>query len=314
MTTYSGDVTLTGSATPPISLANPEDVYVHPDSIAGDLELHDVEYVFTATPIKGGASVDDVETNVTGSIEDGYVEPDGVDGDLQIVNAEDVFIGHDAVAGACAALGPEQVFDTGTTEPPSRDPATYDVRVSGWEQTRTVEDPDVGVLVAGSRADVTITDASGHLALYLIGTEHSVSVDGEASVELHIVGRDTTVDLAPYIDIDRAVETGFDNDVTVEPVPYEDLIETTKDEAYGRITIGRAKVTYQTPARDETWCNGCGKEAETIIRRHQEDAFFLFGIPLKTFASGSRTQECEHCAERIDASLSAAEREEIFGR
>lgn len=314
MTSYSGDVTLTGSAPTPITLTDPEDVYIHPNAVSGDLELHDVEYVFTATPLEGGADVADATTEVAGSIEDGYVDPESVDGDLRIAHADDVFIGPDAVDGACTALGPERVFDAGATDPPSRDPMTYDVHVSGWQQTRTVENPAVGVLVAGSRADVTITDASGQIALVLIGTDHTVRVEGDASVNLHIVGRDATVELAPYIDIDRAVETGFDNDVTVEPVPYDDLIETTKDEAYSRITVGRAKVTYQTPARDETWCNGCGKDAETIIRRHHEDAFFLFGIPLKTYASGSRTEECEHCAERIDASLSAAEREDVFGR
>ncbi|WP_336330974.1 hypothetical protein [Haloarcula sp. CGMCC 1.2071] len=313
MSEYTGDVTLNGGIETPVRMSGLEDMYVQPDSIDGDLDLRNVEYVFTGVPITPAADVADPVTDITGTLEDGYTEPDGVHGDLAVGTAEDVFIAHGAVDGALSARGPEQVFDAGTSNAPSRDPATYDVTVSGWQQQREVTDPNTGVVLSGCQSTVNVTGATGSVSCYLIGTNNELIVRGDASVEVHIVGRDNRVDLGPYIDVDTAVETGFDNTIDVQPFPADDLIETTEDEAYSAVTFGRAKVTYQSVAEDEDWCRGCGEAADAIIERQQKEAFFILGMPIITYEEGGGSYECEHCAHSApDTSLTPEERREIF--
>jgi hypothetical protein len=113
----------------------------------------------------------------------------------------------------------------------------------------------------------------------------------------------------------RSSKTGLDNEIVEEPYPVEDLIEMSKADAFGNAGFGRRKVTFQVPAGDEDWCRNCGEPADAIIERHQMEAFFLFGHPLKTYdRSTNPAVECEHCSPNaITTELSEHERRNILG-
>ena len=315
-TTYSGDVTLTGSERPPVELSDPADVFVTTDGIDGDLTVHNAEYVFTHRPVDAGDGADTeggaIATSVRGDIEDGYVER--VDGDVVVTDPADVFVAGDAVGGAFSAPGAENVYTDDAS--PAAAPEEYDVSTVGWRQSTTASDPSVGVYAVGMEHDVEVTAARRNLDVYLVGHGHEVSVEGRgAELSVHFVGYGNTVHVGPYLAADVVSETGFDNELDAAPYPVEDLIETSRREAYSNVGFGRRKVTFQVPAGDdEEWCPNCGRAADAVVERHRMEAWFLFGRPIKTYdRSTNPARECEHCSPNaVDAALSPEERREVL--
>ena len=310
-TTYSGDVTLTGSERPPVELRDPEDVFVPTAGVGGDLDVRNAEYVFTHHPVGSDATVEGAETAIRGDLEDGYVER--VDGDVRVVDAADVFVAADAVDGAFSAPGAENVY--ADDDPPAVTPGEYDVTTIGWRQSGSASDPGVGVYAVGTDHDVELEGVRTDLDLYLVGHGHDVRVDGRsADLSVHFVGYGNTVHVGPYLTATVASETGFDNEVDAAPYPAEDLVEMSRREAYSNAGFGRRKVTFQVPADDE-WCPNCGEAADAIVERHWMEAFFCFGIPLWTYdRSTDPARECEHCSPNaVHAELSPEERRDILG-
>lgn len=307
---YDGDVTLTGEPGP-VVMEDPMDAFVHPDAVAGDLKLVDPEYVFTDTPVGGGATVGEPELRVAGDLDDGYVDERGVAGDAVLADAEDVFLAADAVDGTLDVTGAEQVFRA-EREPP--DVSGFETLV-GWRRSAEIEAPAEGVALVGARHDVTVTGVTEDLTVYLVGHDHRLRVDGprgaDAEVTVRFVGYENTVRVGPYPTVGATTEAGYDNVVDPDPFPVGDLVETSKDEAYGVASFGRQKVTYQKPANEE-WCPNCGTDADAVIERHQEDVFLVFGLPVKTYDEGGVSYECEQCAVRTDAALSEAERRSVL--
>lgn len=310
--TYSGDVTLHSERDTPVKLVDPEDVFVRSDSVAEHLRLQDVEYVFTAQPVESRADVPTPSKRYHGDIEDGYLDRDGVYGSAIVASAEDVFVAPGAVAGRIDADGAEQVFHDGQT--PQRLPRADDASIVGWQRSRSITDPPGGIALAGIGHDVTVTDPPDRLTLYLTGHDHEVRIEGGPShLTVHVVGRDNTVSVGPYVEATIETESGFENDIERDPVPVADVIETSKKDAFGEVTFGRARVTYQTPAPDEQWCPNCGTEADAVVERHQRDALFLFGICLYTFDDGGLSYNCESCSTLSDdTQLSAGERRTLL--
>jgi hypothetical protein len=309
---YDGDVTLTGHEDAPVALRDPEDVFLRTDSVDGDLEVRNAEYVFSHQPT-GEATLGDPETVVSGDLGDGYAEPDGVTGDAVVAGAEDVFVAAGTASGDLAVVAPENVYSEDMDAP--RDPDDYDVSLTGWKQSGTASDPDTGVRVSGAHHDVTVEKARTDLDVYVVGRDHEIEVTGRgASVSVYLLGYDNTVTLGPYLSGEVVADTGFDNEVVEEPYPVEELIETSKDEAFDRAGFGRRKVTYQVPAEADDWCPNCGEPADAIVARHHMEAFFVFGHPLKTYdQSTNPAKECEHCSRSaFDASLSERERKDVL--
>ncbi|GKZ14689.1 hypothetical protein [Haladaptatus sp. T7] len=311
-TTYSGDITLNGSNRPPVELRDPGDVFVASDSVGGDFDVRNAEYVFTHHAVDGDGDVADAETTIRGDIEDGYVER--ADGDVRIIDAEDVFIAADAVDGGFSAPGAENVYSDGVS--PTATPDEYDVSTLGWQQSGSASDPSVGVYAVGMEHEIEVTGARTDLELYLVGHGHDVTVTGRsADLAVHFVGYDNTVHVGPYLTTDVVSDAGFDNEIDAEPYPTEDLIEMSRSEAYSNAGFGRRKVTFQVPADDdEEWCPNCGAAADAIIERHQMEAFFLFGRPVRTYdRSTNPARECEHCSPNaVHAELSPEERRSIL--
>ncbi|WP_276302452.1 hypothetical protein [Halorussus lipolyticus] len=310
--TYDGDVTLTGHEDAPVALRDPEDVYLRTDSVAGDLEVCNAEYVFTHQS-PGGGAVGDPETVVRGDLEDGYAEPDGVTGDAIVADAEDVFVTAGTAGGDLSVVAPENVYSD-DVEPP-READDYDVSLTGWKQSGSASDPDAGVRVSGAHHEVTVEKARTDLDVYVVGHDHEIEITGRsASVSVYLLGYDNTVTVGPYLQSEVIADTGFDNEVVEEPYPVEELIETSKSEAFDRAGFGRRKVTYQVPAESDDWCPNCGEPADAIVARHQMEAFFLLGYPVKTYdQSTNPAKECEHCSRSaFDASLTERERKNVL--
>ena len=311
-TTYNGDVTLTGNETPPVAVRDPADAFFQTHSVAGDLEIRNPEYVYTHQRPDGEADVADPETTIRGDIEDGYGATDGVDGDVLVADAEDVFVSASAVAGGLSVVGAENVFEA---DGPDRTPDEYDVCTVGWEQSGAVSDPETGVYVTGVGHEVRAERVRRDVDVYIVGRDHEVVLDGRnATVTVHLLGTGNTVRVGPYLAGLVVSDTGSDNEVLEEPYPVEDLIEMSKDEAFGNAGFGRRKVTYQMPATDEEWCPNCGEPADAVIERHQMEAFFLLGTPVRTYdRSTNPANECEHCSPNAaDVRLTERERKDVL--
>lgn len=304
---FTGDVRLDGGESTPVELAGAEDVYVSAEAVDGTLTIHDPEYVYTDVPTgTERVDADDVRTEIGGDLEDGYV--DRVEGDARIVGAEDVFVEHGA-AETLSTVGAEQVFHDDAAAP-TRSPEDYEVSVSGWEQSRSVRDPRDGVSVRGARNQVTITDARHDLTVYVTGWDNEVRIEGQAiEVTVYFVGRDNRVSVGPYVTATTGSESGSDNALESDPLPPEALIERTEAEAYQGALFGRHRVTYQEPAPDKEWCPNCGESADAVITRHQRDAFFLFGKPIRTYEHGDGAFECENCTRAAIGPVELTEEE-----
>ncbi|MFC4359105.1 hypothetical protein ACFO0N_14240 [Halobium salinum] len=313
---YSGDVTLAGGEAPPVALHGTADSFVRPNAVEGNLDVKNAEYVFTGVAPDGAAGGWAPETEVRGDIEDGYVDPGGVAGDLRISGAEGVFVARDGVEGDLRVSGAENVFDLDRDEGPEADPAEYDLRLDGWEQSGRVEDPTVGASISGARGEVRIEKAHHDLEIYVVGHHNEVVVEGrEATVTVHLVGYENEVSVGPYLSAEVGSEAGFDNRVEEAPYPAADLVETTRSEAFSNAGVGRRKVTFQRPVDGEEGCGNCGEPADAVIERLQLEAFFLFGRPLKTYdRSANPTQECEHCSPNaVNAAFTAEECRNVLG-
>lgn len=312
--TYTGDVTLTGDEQTPVEITNPEDAYLRQQSVTGDVKIVNAEYVYTATPTDSTAEINTVETGISGDIEDAYTAPDAVTGDLIIEDAEDVFIAHDAVEGDLQIVGAEQRFSAGNTTPP-QPPTDYDHAVTGWQQHREFSSPDLGFIVTGAQATVTATDVTNNITVYVTGYDNDIEIRGKRiTAAIHVIGSGNTITTSPYVNPVVKTDTGTDNTVTAEAVPVEDLINTTQREAYKNAFFGRNKVTYQEPALDQPHCPSCGADADAIIEKHREDAWFLFGYPLYHFDAGSGVYKCDECSTTglDDVSLTEEERKTLY--
>lgn len=311
---YSGDVTVDGGETAPVGVAGLEDCYVEAGAVTGDLRVLDAEYVYTAEPT-GDAGAVDPATELTGDLEDGYLRSSGVDGDAVLADVEDVFVAPAAVEGDLELVGAENVFRPGD-ETTRRDPSTFDLTVAGWQRSTERSDPSTGLTVLGARNDVTVTDVPDGFEVLVVGWQNEVRVEGSASdVRVSFVGHDNHVGTGPFVDAERGGVAGGDNALERDDYPVERLIETTKSEAFGRVTLGRSKVTYQEPAPDEEWCPNCGAEASAVVARRQRDSLFVLGYPVFDYEVGAASYECEQCSPRAgpDVKLSAEERKEVLG-
>lgn len=313
---FSGDVRLDGGHDPPVGLRGAEDVYVGTGAVDGALSVVDPEYVFTDCPVDWDAASpasEDVETSIAGAdLEDGYVEDVG--GDVVASDACDVFVEWNG-ATDLAVAGAEQVFRDDAAAP-TLSADQYDLALSGWNHSRSVRDPRTGISVTGAKNEVTLTEATQDLTVYVTGWENEVRIEGRGvEATVYFVGRDNEVSVGPYVSTTTAAESGFDNAVRSDPLPPEAVVQTTKEEAFGEVTFGRRKVTWQEPAEGEEWCPNCGEQSDAIVVRKRRDAVFLLGTPIWTYDEGGKSYECEACCRHAvggGVALSEQERKDVL--
>jgi len=312
--TYSGDVTLNGDEQEPVKIVDPENVHVKSGAVDGNLKILNAEYVYTNTSAGDSVSIDSIETEISGTLEDAYIEKSSITGDVVIVDAEDVFIEHNAVTGDLQIVGDEKRFhDASDPNPAPRD--HYDDSTTGWKRSLSVTDPSTGVAVIGGQNKAHIVDATHDFDVYITGWNNHVEISGQRNTAtIHFIGSENSVTASAYTDVEVATESGHDNSVTVKEFPINDLIETTKEDAYGSRFFGREKITYQEPALDKDYCPNCGANSNVMIQRRQADVFFLFGFAVYHFDTGGVAYECEECSRNAqpDVELTESERKDIF--
>jgi len=311
------DVTITGDEEPPISLQHAENVYIESGAVIGDLLIENAEYIFSNEKTGDSVSFESPNTTLTNEvpsrIDDGYIRTDGVTGDLKISNVEDVFIEANAVSGNIQIIGEEQRFhDQSDIEPPHAD--GYDKYITGWNHTQTVTNPKTGVKIFGGKNTVNIEIPYGTNAhIYITGWNNTINISGKGNATLHVIGSENTINLNGYISKTIATKSDINTTITTISIPAEDFIETTKSEAFNKASFGRNKVTYQEPSTKHEKCPSCKEETESIIERHQLDAFFIFGHPIWTFEPSTPSHECENCTDiKPDVNLTADERENLL--
>ncbi len=286
---YSGDVTLDGSHPGPVHLEGTDDTYVLTGAVDGDLRVENPEYVYTQQPTGGTAEFDTPQTKIAGALEDGYVNT--TTDSVVLSDVEDVFIPHNAVTGTIEVVGAENIFIDDHTLPQNLERA--DTTVSGWQQTKQVASLTDALYVTGAQCEVAIDNIRHGAEIYVVGYENSVRVEGgDVSVDVHTVGRDNTVSVGSYITANQASNTGSDNQITQDEYPIDDLIDTTKPEAFSG--FGSSKLAWQEPA-DKDRCPNCGTRTTAVIERHSQHAWLLFGYPVKTYDSGNVSYECKEC-------------------
>ena len=311
------DVTITGDEETPVNLKHAENIYIESQAVSGDLLIENAEYVFSNEETGNNVTFSAPKTELTNvnpsKIDDGYIRQDGVSGDLKISNVEDVFIERNAVAGNIQIIGEEQRFyDQSDIEPPTA--SGYDKIITGWNHTESVDDPETGVKIFGGKNTATVTIPYGSNAhVYLTGWNNTVDIKGKGSVTLHIIGSHNKITLGSHIDKTIATQSDLETTIITQSIPPAELIETTKTAAFDKATFGRNKVTYQEPAPDKSECPNCLAETNSIIERHQIDAFFIFGYPIWTFEPSTASHKCEECTDiSPEADLTEEEKDNLL--
>jgi len=156
-------------------------------------------------------------------------------------------------------------------------------------------------------------------------------VDDVVSVPLEFVllgldGRVEVVDAGDVVlgvdaglaDLDIVADEGRANSIDRhgEDSTETDLIRQDRDEAYADLGLfDYTVVSYQTRATEREFCHNCGRDAETIVRRHDEKVLRIFGLTVST-SERTATDECPNCTPYVtddEVELTESERRDIFG-
>jgi len=193
-----------------------------------------------------------------------------------------------------------------------------ELRVVGTRKSRSLGDVSGSVTVESEQGSVDFT-ATDDVTLTVGGERNSVTAEGSgATVRLAIEGDRNSVSVARSLDLEIIGDEGVANSIDRhgEAQSGPDLVRTDREEAYTDVGLfDYTVVSYQTNATEREFCHNCGRDAETIIRRHEEKVLSVFGL---TVTVGERTgsDECPECTPHVpdeDVELTESERREIFG-
>lgn len=193
-----------------------------------------------------------------------------------------------------------------------------ELRVVGTRKSRSLGEVSGTVTVESEQGSVDFT-ATDDVTLTVGGERNSVTAEGsDATVHLTIEGDRNSVSVARSLDLDIVGDEGVANSIDRhgEESSGPDLVRTDREEAYADVGLfDYTLVTYQTNATEREFCHNCGRDAETIIHRHEETVLSVFGL---TVTVGERTgsDECPACTPHVpdeDVALTESERREIFG-
>jgi ribosomal protein L34E len=192
------------------------------------------------------------------------------------------------------------------------------VTVVGTQKSRSLGDVCGSVAVETTRGSVEFT-ASGDVDLVISGDRNSVAAAGtDATVRLTIEGDRNSVSVARALDLDIVADEGRANSIDRhgEDSTETDLIRQDRDEAYADLGLfDYTVVSYQTRATEREFCHNCGRDAETIVRRHDEKVLRIFGLTVST-SERTATDECPNCTPYVtddEVELTESERRDIFG-
>lgn len=204
-------------------------------------------------------------------------------------------------------------------DPPPDEPPAVDRRVDGERKSVDLGTVEAGFEVAGERVSVTATLDRAAVPVHVTGSHVSVELRGAGTVAFYHEGAHTTLVVDERIDLLTPVDDGVSTsvrresfDVAVGPDPSE-LVRRTRREALDELGLfGVDRIRYQEPAPDRERCRFCGREADAVVYRRQERILSLFGVPV-VLDEGGRSDQCEHCAVRVDeADFDEYERRTVY--
>jgi hypothetical protein len=206
----------------------------------------------------------------------------------------------------------------------STTPATddYDATISGKRKSVDAGTIETGIEIAGERTSTTAIPGAESIEVLISGDHNTLRVPGkDEEIVLYLTGDHNSLIVAEEMTVTTKQDTG--ESTSIKRQEFEsagtdaepDLIEQSKDEAYASVGLfGIDIVTYQTEAIEREWCHYCGRDADTIVQRHEEKVLSLFGFRF-TLKRGGLSDECEHCTTRTDPDemeLTEDERRQIY--
>lgn len=205
------------------------------------------------------------------------------------------------------------------TEPSTDD---YDATIGGERKSVEAGTIDVGIEIAGERTSTTATPGAESIEVLISGDSNTLRIPGEdEEIVLYLTGDHNSLIVAERMSVTTKLDEGVSTSIKrqeFEPVGTEgepDLIEQSKDEAYASMGLfGIDVITYQSEATEREWCHYCGRDADTVVQRHEEKVLSLFGFRF-TLESGGFSDECEHCTTQLDPDdmkLTDDERRQIY--
>jgi hypothetical protein len=206
------------------------------------------------------------------------------------------------------------------TEPSIDD---YDATIGGERKSVEAGTIDVGIEIAGERTSTTATPGKKSIEVFISGDSNTLRIPGEdEEIVLYLTGDHNSLIVAEGMSVTTKLDEGastsikrqeFESAGDTDKEP--ELIEQTKNEAYASVGLfGIDVITYQTEATEREWCRYCGRDADTVVQRHEERVLAVFGLRFQ-LEQGGLSDECEHCTTRIDpddVKLTEDERRQVY--
>lgn len=198
------------------------------------------------------------------------------------------------------------------------DTSTYDATVTGERKSVDAGEIAHGIEIASHSSAIEFTPASDTVEVYLGGERNSVTIRGtDETVVLYLEGDHNSITLGQGMSLRTPLDTGsatsIDRTSFADGQPPE-LVSRTKEEAYAQLGwFGYDLVSYQQTATEREFCHYCGRDADTIVTRHEEKVLTAFGLSL-SLKEVATSDECPHCTPNVDevVDLTERERREIY--
>jgi hypothetical protein len=205
------------------------------------------------------------------------------------------------------------------TEPSTDD---YDTTIGGERKSVDAGTIDVGIEIAGERTSTTAAPGADSIEVLISGDSNTLRIPGDdEEIALYLTGDHNSLIVAEGMAVTTKLDEGTSTSIKrqeFDPAGTDaepDLIDQSKDEAYASVGLfGIDVITYQTEATEREWCRYCGRDADTVVQRHEEKVLAVFGLRFK-LEQGGLSDECEHCTTRIDpdeVELTEDERRQVY--
>jgi hypothetical protein len=198
------------------------------------------------------------------------------------------------------------------------DTSDYDTTVTGERKSVDAGEISEGIEIASQSSAVELTPASDSVDVYLRGARNSVTVRGtDEEVVLYLEGDHNSITLGQGMSLRTPLDTGSATSISRQSFADDqppELVRQTKDEAYAQLGwFGIDLVSYQQTATEREFCQYCGRDADTIVTRHEEKVLTILGLSL-TLKEVATSDECPHCTPNVDevVDLTEEERRQIY--
>ena len=195
----------------------------------------------------------------------------------------------------------------------------YDQVVTGERKSVDAGEVETGVAIVGERTSTTMVPAADLIEVYVGGDRNSVVVRGsDEEVALSLVGSNNSVTVGTRMSVRTERDEGVANSLSrreFETDDGPDLVRRSEREAYASLGLfGVETITFQSEAEEQERCQFCGREARSIVHRHERKVLTVLGLNV-TLEKGGVSDECEHCTRYVpdsDLEFTDEERYQIY--